>query len=333
MPNAPTAELWARLRQERPGHEDALSTELAGTLADGREILFGMDHRSDLHLLIPVNGDHDGERPPDLQGLRVRHRILAVDTHCLDLSATAAHERLFSPLASEVLQAVAAVGRDPWKAVTSIVRSWQSAWRPVAPEMSKTIQVGLFGELLTLERIMLKALGPPVVQLWSGPESERHDFVGEAIHVEVKTTRRSRHEHEISRLDQLDVSAGRRLLLVSILLEESLAGRETVGTKMDEIIELIRIDPAATDAFMSKMIRMGWSDELRRSGQLVKFDLRDSHIFEVDGSFPRMPPGFIPPDGVVSVRYSIDLANIPSIDVDEAIAMLRDGNPPVQPGT
>jgi hypothetical protein len=192
--------------------------------------------------------------------------------------------------------------------------------------MSKTIQVGLFGELLTLERIMLKALGPPVVHLWSGPESECHDFVGEAIHVEVKTTRRSRHEHEISRLDQLDASAGRKLLLVSILLEESLAGHETVGTKMDEIIDLIRIDPAATDAFMSKMVRMGWSDELRRSGQLLRFDLRDSHIFEVDGSFPRMPPGFTPPDGVVAVRYSIDLANIPSIDVDEAIAMLRDGN-------
>lgn len=327
MPNAPTAELWARLRQERPGHEDALSTERAGTRADGREILFGMDHRSGLHLLIPVNDDHDGERPPDLQGLRVRHRIVSGDSHYLDLTANAAHERLFTPLAADVLHAVTDMGRDPWKAVSSIVRSWQSAWRPVAPEMSKTIQVGLFGELLTLERIMLEALGPPVVHLWSGPESERHDFVGEAIHVEVKTTRRSRHEHEISRLDQLDVSAGRRLLFVSILLEESLAGRETVGTKMDEIIERIRIDPAATDAFMSKMIRLGWSDELRRSGQLLRFDLRDSHIFEVDSSFPRMPSGFVPPDGVFGLKYSIDLANIPSMDISEAIALLRDAFP------
>jgi hypothetical protein len=156
--------------------------------------------------------------------------------------------------------------------------------------MTKTVQVGLFGELFTLEKIMIPARGPESVNLWSGPHQERHDFVGSEIDVEVKTTRKSRHEHDISRLDQLHTPAGRRLLIVSILLEESIAGAESVATKMDDIIELIRNDAYASDAFLAKMVQVGWSEELRRSGQLLRFHIREAHIYEVDDNFPRLPP-------------------------------------------
>jgi len=189
--------------------------------------------------------------------------------------------------------------------------------------MSKTVQVGLFGELLTLERIMIPALGSAAVHSWSGPEAERHDFVGKFVHVEVKTTRKSRHEHEISRIDQLDPPEGRNLMVISVLLEESLGGLETVASKMDDVVDLIRVDGAASDAFQAKMVQLGWSDELRRSGELLQFNLRDALIYEVNETFPRLPTGFRPPDGVVALKYTIDLANIPSIGIDEAVTAIR----------
>jgi len=325
MSDAPTPSVWAELRANRPAHDDALATANAGTMYNGREILFGIDRRSDLHLLIPVDGAPPEDMPQDLQGLRVRHRIIEGHHHCLDLVAAAAHERLFSPLVGEVLTAVLDQNRSPWKAVSSIIRAWQSAWKPTIPEMSKTVQVGLFGELLTLERIMIPALGPDAIHLWSGPDSERHDFVGPSVHLEVKTTRKSRHEHEISRIDQLDFPEGRRLILVSILLEKSLAGTESVATKMDEIIDLVRGDPAASDEFMAKMIRLGWNEELRRTGQLLHFHIRGSHIYEVNDQFPRLPPDFVPPEGVVAIQYTIDLANLPFLGVDDAIDVVRGG--------
>lgn len=173
---------------------------------------------------------------------------------------------------------------------------------------------------------MIPALGPEAIHLWSGPEYERHDFVGNRIHIEVKTTRKSLHEHEISRIDQLNAPAGRKLILVSVSLEESVAGTESVATKMDEVIDLIRSDSAASDAFMAKMAQIGWSDELRRSGELLRFHLRDAQIYEVNEAFPRLPAGFLCPDGIVAIKYTVDLANIPSIGVDDAIAVVSDDN-------
>lgn len=326
MIELPAPTMWARLRADIPRHEDAISVASAGKMPDGQEVLYGVDCRSDLHLLIPVDEGPPDDKPADLQGLRVRQRIVEGERRYLDLTASAAHERLFSPLAGEVLSAVVDQGRKPWKAVSSIIRAWQSAWKPIVPVMSKTSQVGLFGELLTLERIMIPALGPQSVHLWSGPAYERHDFVGETVHLEVKTTRKSRHEHQISRLDQLGTPEGRKLVIVSILLEESVAGAESVATKMDEVVDLIRANAEATDTFLAKMVQIGWSDEMRRSGQLLRFHLRDANIYVVDGTFPRLPPDFVCPDGVVAITYTIDLANVPSIGVDDAIQLVRDGH-------
>ena len=323
MIDAPTPAIWSQLRSSKPVHDDALTTTFAGAIPDGRDVLLGIDRRSDLHLLIPVDGVADDEKPSDLQGLRVRQRLLDGGIHYLDLSASAAHERLFSPFVGEILTAVIDNGRAPWKAVNAIMRAWQSAWKPTVSDMSKTVQVGLFGELFTLEKIMVPALGPQAIHLWSGPEFERHDFVGNDLHLEVKTSRKGRHEHEISRIDQLNTPAGRSLFVVSVLLEESIAGTESIATKMESVIDLIRSDAEASDLFMAKMIQIGWSDELRRTGQLLHFHIRDAQIYEVNSTFPRLPVDFECPDGIVAIKYTIDLANVPTLGVDDAIVAVR----------
>jgi hypothetical protein len=50
---------------------------------------------------------------------------------------------------------------------------------------------------------------------------------------------------------------------------------------MDAIIDLIRKNPAASDDFMAKMIKLGWTDELRHTGQLLHFNIRGSHIYKL----------------------------------------------------
>jgi hypothetical protein len=325
MADHATQTVWSELRSKVPRHDDAMATSTAGTTLGGRDVLYAVDCRSHLHLLIPVDEGPNDDKPADLQGLRVRHRIVKGNRQYLDLVASPAHEALFTPLAGEVITAVTVEARKPWKAVNAIIRAWQSAWKPVATEMPKKVQVGLFGELLTLQNIIIPACGPGGVHYWSGPDYERHDFIVDKIHLEVKTTRKSRHEHEISRRDQLEAPDERHLLVVSVLLEQSIGGMESVATKMDEIIDMIRSDGAASDTFMAKMVQLGWCDELRRSGQLLQFNIRGSHIYEVDDDFPRLPPEFAVPDGVVGIRYTVDLTNIPSLGVDDAMDMIRNG--------
>ena len=173
---------------------------------------------------------------------------------------------------------------------------------------------------------MIPVLGPAAVDQWSGPESECHDFVGERLHIEVKTTRKSRPEHEISRLDQLRVPSGCQLLFVSIQLEESIGGNETLVTQVDRIVDLLRGDAGALDVFMTKMVCMGWAEEMRNSGELLRFFVRGADAYIVDDDFPRLPDDFLPPSGIVSVRYTVDLANLPALGVDEASAAIMSAN-------
>jgi hypothetical protein len=324
MIEPPSFGLWADLRSKRPSYDDALETVPVSEGLAGA--MYGIDRRGELHLLLPVDGPPSGPRSPDLRGLRVRHRQLGGYGEYLDLVASACHQNIFSPLCAEVLNSVYEQERKPWDAVFSTLRAWQAAWKISAPSMEKTVQVGLYGELLALELIMVPALGPRAVHHWSGPDRERHDFVGARMHLEVKTTRKSRHEHEISRVDQLSVPAGRQLLLASLLLEESSMGTETLAERIDAVAELVRPDAAASDSFQAKLVQIGWSEEMRRTGELLRFHPGvDSLIMAVEGQFPRLPDGFSLPTGVVALRYTVDLANLPGLGMDEVLVAVRHG--------
>jgi hypothetical protein len=327
MVDGPTSERWADLRARRPIAEDTMSTIPITMQGIETPLVMAMDMVGDLHLLIPVRCGPTGAKTPDLNGLKVRHRRLETGDY-LDLVARPSHEQVFNPVCAEVIAAILDEHRDPWSAVATIVRAWQSAWRPVSPEMDRSVQVGLFGELLVLRNLMVPCLGPPAVYQWSGPEYERHDFVGDRLRVEVKTTRKSRHEHEISRLDQLRTPDGCRLLLVSIQLEQSVGGEETLATIIDRIVDLLRGDPAALDTFMTKMANMGWYDEMRDSGELIRLSVRSAFVYVVDEHFPRLPDDFTLPSGVVSLRYTIDLANLPALGMDEAMELVKAANTP-----
>jgi hypothetical protein len=322
MADIPSADHWTALRRDRPLADDSLAlmpVQLAGAATT---LSIGMDNRGWLHLLLPYASGPIGDQVPDLNCLRVRHRTLA-EGEFIELSAPPSHERVFSPFCREIISAVAEQGREPWPAIAATVRAWQSAWKPVRPEMDKIAQVGLFGELVVLRYLMIPSVGSSAVAYWSGPEFERHDFVMERVHIEVKTTRKSRAEHEISRLDQLHVPAGKELLFVSIQLEETAAGSESLATQLDAVIDLLRGDAAALDSFMAKLVNLGWTEEMRVSGELMRFELRSHGIYLVDDGFPRLPEAFAAPSGVIAVKYTIDLANLPTLGMDEAAQRVK----------
>jgi hypothetical protein len=56
---------------------------------------------------------------------------------------------------------------------------------------------------------------------------------------------------------------------------------------------------------------------MRRSPELVRFHFRDAQIFEVDEEFPGLPQDFQLPPGVLSIRYTVSLANLPVLDPDQ----------------
>lgn len=316
--NEVSAERWATLRQQRPRHNDIYQT-VADGFADG---LVGVSEDGRLHLLVAVEVAPPN-LPPDLQSIAVR--VVEADRTWLDVSARSHHEELFSLIVNKVLFAIRVEGRDPAIAIDKIIDEMRAALRPVAPDLSPGEQIGLFGELWVLSRVLFPTVGSQSCHVWSGPDGERHDFAGQGVHVEVKTTTRSEPKHEISRFDQLRAPPGKRLLFVSVLLERSLGGAETLADRIDEVREKLGNDGHAVDVFEAQLSKLGWHEGLRQTGSLLRFTFRDVHVFEVAGSFPRLPDGYTPPLGVSGIKYSIDVGSLPSLgvpDVEEILGSL-----------
>lgn len=306
---------WASLREQRLPHEDIYEQ----AAEDLEAALIGVSDDGRLHLLLAIDVAPQN-LPPDLQSLQVR--ILEGGQTWLDVSARSHHEELLTLVANKVLYAIRIEGRDPAVSVERIIDEMRAALRPLAPDLSTAEQIGLFGELWVLSNVLLPTVGTRVSHLWSGPESERHDFVGQGVHVEVKTTTRSEPKHEISRFDQLKAPASKRLLFVSVMLERSLGGDETLADRVDEIREKLGSDGHALDVFDSRLAQLGWHEGLRQTGALLRFTFRDVHVFEVAGNFPRLPDDYMPPSGVTGIKYSINVGSLPSLDVSEVREVL-----------
>lgn len=305
-----TPDRWARLREQRPLHEPLY--ELA--VDDFTNALLGITEDGRLHLLLAVEVAPQN-LPPDLQSIQVR--VVGGEQVWLDVSARSHHEELLTLVANKVLYAIRTEGRDPAMSVDRIIDDMRAALRPLAADLGPSEQIGLFGELWVLANVLFPTVGSQICHLWSGPDSERHDFVGRGVHVEVKTTTRSEPKHEISRLDQLRAPVGKRLLLVSVLVERTLGGDETLADRVDEIREKLGNDGRAIDVFEARLAQLGWHKGLRQTGSLLRFTFRDVQVFEVAGTFPRLPDDYTPPLGVSGIKYSINVGSLPSLGVTE----------------
>ena len=321
MIDIPSTDKWLDLRRQRPSVGLVRQPVSADGSATG--CWLAVDPAGDLYLLVPLKADSP-QLPPDLNGVSLR-RIVVGEAMFLALTAKLSHESMFSALCAQILRAIVVQNRDPALAAIACVKEWQRAFRPVARDLEPSVQVGLFGELWTMWRILIPALGPRAAHAWSGPLAERHDFVGAGCHIEVKTTRRDAERHEISRLDQLRAPVGKHLLLVSVRVEESIAGEETIATKRLEILGQLATDSEATDLFEEKMKRIGWHSGLVQSGSLLRFTLRGVSVFSVTGDFPRLPDDYQPPKGVSGIRYTIDVANERVLDAKVVAEIVRKG--------
>lgn len=78
-------------------------------------------------------------------------------------------------------------------------------------------QLGLLGELLFLERLIVK-WGPTALDAWIGHQGEPHDFRLQNTEYEIKTTVSPQRVHTINGPEQLVPSKGCSLFLVSVQL-------------------------------------------------------------------------------------------------------------------
>jgi hypothetical protein len=308
---------WDSLRKQRDGSR-ALIVEYVDP--DVPHIRIGIDEDGCLHLIIEIHFEPE-KIPQELEAIMVR--VIEMDGLYLDIFARGHYEMIFTPLVNQIFNGITLQGRNVVDVVRETIEQFRNALKPVRPILSLSEQIGLFGEIWILLNVLIPNLGSRACMIWSGPDFERHDFVGSNVHLEIKTTTRSEDKHEISRIDQLRTPPGKRLLLASVQLERSQGAAHSVATLIDQVIDSLGSDGIAIDEFELKLSKAGWNNTLRQSSELRKFNLRDVQFFEVEGSFPRLPDDYCPPRGVTSIKYVIDISARPVLDRSTVQQIIR----------
>lgn len=184
-----------------------------------------------------------------------------------------------------------------------------------APRLSEDQEIGLFGELVALDRLIDGVGETKALAAWLGPRAEEHDFVLGEADVEVKTTRSERRIHVIHGLGQLTPTPGRPLHLMSVQVTG--AGAAGNGETLPELIERIRRRlRSGRTVFDDRLTDCGWedaqADRLYTTRLLVRSEPR---FYTVDKAFPAITSAGLSrivtrPELVRSIDYRIDVTDL-----------------------
>lgn len=175
----------------------------------------------------------------------------------------------------------------------------------------RAILIGVLGELITLERLLL--LSPIALDAWMYPNLERNDFRMGSVAIEVKTSLRSQNGAaviRVSAIDQLDPPEGGALFLRSIRLERNPGGEVSLSALETRLTHLLTT--ARADELRERLRHAG----LPGSARDERFSILGMETFRVNEGFPRLSLQKLKTEsldeGVRRVSYDLDLAHAAS---------------------
>lgn len=134
-------------------------------------------------------------------------------------------------LIGDVLRRVEAGQTDCLIALADSLRNFE-ALLARAGGISRDEAVGLYGELLVLESLILA--GKAGAKSWIGANRQSHDIRLVALELEVKTTTSNNRHHFVHGLNQLTPTPGHELHVISVRLGAPGSG---VGRSLDELVD------------------------------------------------------------------------------------------------
>lgn len=146
-------------------------------------------------------------------------------------------------------------------------------------------EVGLFGELIVLERLIGELGTTRAVEAWKGWLREEHDFGLDTCDLEVKTTVGERPLHWISSKDQLTPSPSRDLWLISVRLTTGGIGGRTLPEQIQAVRPRTLSELASFDGALGLA---GWDDSAEAAYRR-RFVLRAAPaVIPVTADFPKI---------------------------------------------
>ncbi|MFP4512484.1 MAG: PD-(D/E)XK motif protein, partial [Acidimicrobiales bacterium] len=184
-----------------------------------------------------------------------------------------------------------------------VLGRWRELLHGRRPALGPEALTGLFGELHALHQVVERDPARRI-ELWTGPTGAPHDLTTPSAELEVKATRRREGRFvEIHGLDQLQPPEDGTLHLLYLRVEERDQGRTV--SDLVESLRSLGVDSSRLDQLLDQS---GWSEDEPDDDRLA---IVEERMYLVDDSFPKIVPqsfvGGAPPDGVMQLRYTVDL--------------------------
>ncbi|MCO4273836.1 PD-(D/E)XK motif protein [Pseudarthrobacter sp. HLT3-5] len=191
-----------------------------------------------------------------------------------------------------------------------VLRKWQWLWKVNPSDLNADSALGLIGELWFLIRWADISRS---LEAWCGPTGNVHDFVGQGVSVEVKTSRSSAIRgpvHRINSLQQLAPLENGALYLFSLVITPDNAAGNTLGKLVSIGLDKLERDPARQDLFLSKLSQIGWAAAVSKEFDFP-FRIVSEQLYHVNASFPALSLASFPnglPSAVTAVGYTLDMS-------------------------
>jgi hypothetical protein len=261
---------------------------------------------------IAITGSYDGGLNSSFREIHLRE-VMIKGEKAFELSASS---RSLFPSFFSLLREITALIVDEGSAPTEAIRAVIDRWEALLARqnaMSEQRQIGLFGELWLLRRL-IPSLGENAVSTWVGPIRQAHDFRIGNNEFEVKTTSSSERIHRINGLGQLTPSLGCNLYILSLQTTYSGSGGETLPELIASIAQALGRWPNMLQQFRRLLENVGY-DPNDDSRYTVRFRLRtEAVLVPVNDGVPRLTDDSImsldprfSPSRISHVVYDVDL--------------------------
>ncbi|MFB6343862.1 PD-(D/E)XK motif protein [Saccharicrinis sp. FJH62] len=166
-------------------------------------------------------------------------------------------------------------------------------------------QQGLYGELLILEFLLKETdNNAKIIESWQAPAGTNQDFYFGKTAIEVKTSKSNHPSIKISNEFQLDFSMFDNLFVAFIRLAEQQGGTDTLLQKINDIREILQLQPLLVDDFNLKLSYLGVTPDLESDYDKTSYKIRCVKYFQVTDDFPKIIPSMVN-TAVTHISYEI----------------------------
>ena len=184
-------------------------------------------------------------------------------------------------------------------------------------KLTKESQIGLFGEVYVLSKILTKKLtNKDSINSWTGP-SKKHDFTTENILFEIKTTTTNSKKINTSSNNQIAPVFDKKLYIIFLQIKMNMDGSSLVDLINSYLTILKDESEIFHNDFLIKLAQCNYLD-IHADEYTQKYSVDKTNYFEVRDDFPYIKKVEIPDElSDLSITYKIDLEKCEDFRINE----------------